>query len=956
MSAPVSTPDYKSTIRLPQTDFPMKGDLPINEPKIIAKWESDRIYFRLLEKNKNKPGFTLPDGPPYANGSIHIGHALNKSLKDFIIKYKAMKGYYTPFVPGWDCHGLPIEHKVMKDLAAKKIVKTDQEILSLCREEALHWVNHQRQQFKRLGVMADWENPYLTMSKDYEAEEVREFARAFKRGVIYQGVKPVYWNWALKTALADAEVEYHDHKSPSIYVKFEVTDAVTLKKLGSPAEKTSFVIWTTTPWTLPANSGLCLHPEFDYALFSAEINGQKENLILAKALKEFFEKEIGLLLIEKKVFKGADLELAKARHPFIERDSIIVLGLHVTSDTGTGVVHTAPGHGADDFKIGQKYKLPVLNPVDDAGLYTDDFAEMKGINIFKANPLIVEKLKNSEHLLKFSEFVHSYPHCWRSKTPLIFRTTAQWFIGIDQETSPATSPETSPKILSIRQKTLKALEDIQFFPEWGRARFQAMIENRPDWCLSRQRIWGVPIPILICVATGEPLADYNVMMRAAEIVADGGIEAYYKADANAIAGSEWKKPDQIKDVTQTEFDANFGSMGFKIGRDILDVWFDSGVCHAAVHSAHAKLNTQFPYKNTQADIYLEGSDQHRGWFNTSMLSSMATTGKPPFKALITHGFVNDSQGRKMSKSLGNVIDPNEVSSKSGSEIIRLWAAYGDYGHDIGCGKEELTRVTETYRKIRNTLRFLLGATYDFNFSQEKVAVQNMTQIDQWMLHQLNQLIIDVTAAYDKYEFYKVYHLLNHFFTVSLSATYMDILKDRLYTWKQNDIPRKSAQTVLYYTTDSLTKMMAPILSFLAEETYSYFKGKTQDSVFLEDFPRATSEWQQPALHTQFEKVLAVRSDLQKKLEDLRAAKTIGSSLEAQAEITADGAVMEALKSTADLREILIVSKVEIKLGPYLVAATKAEGEKCVRCWIYSNQISKTEMTLGVCPKCVVALT
>lgn len=928
-TASTNIPDYKSTIRLPQTDFPMKGDLPINEPKIIAKWESDRIYQRILEKNKNNPGFTLPDGPPYANGSIHIGHALNKSLKDFVIKYKSMKGHFAPFVPGWDCHGLPIEHKVMKDLSEKKLVKSDQEILALCRAEASKWVNHQREQFKRLGVLADWENPYLTMSKEYEAEEVREFARAFKRGVIYQGVKPVYWNWTLKTALADAEIEYHDHKSPSIYVKFEVTDAETLKKLGSPIEKTSFVIWTTTPWTLPANSGIALHPEFDYALFATEINGQKENLVIAKALKEFFEKEIGIALSEKKVFIGTDLELGKAQHPFINRSSLVVLGLHVTADTGTGVVHTAPGHGADDFKIGQKYNLPVINPVDDGGQYTEDFAEMKGTNIFKANPLIVEKLRTSGHLLKFSEFVHSYPHCWRSKTPLIFRTTAQWFLGIDLEES------------HIRQSTLKALDQVEFFPEWGRARFQAMMENRPDWCLSRQRIWGVPIPIITCIATGEPLADYNIMMKAAEIVAEGGIEAYYKSDANALAGTHWKKPATAK--------AEFGSQGFKIGRDILDVWFDSGVCHAAVHSEHSK----FGFKNTQADIYLEGSDQHRGWFNTSMLSSMATTGKPPFKALITHGFVNDSQGRKMSKSLGNVIDPNEVSSKSGSEIIRLWASYGDYGNDIGCGKDELTRVTETYRKIRNTMRFLLGSTSDFNFTRDKVAIAEMTQIDQWMLHQLNQLIMDVTTAYEKYEFYRVYHLLNHFFTVTLSATYMDILKDRLYTWKYNGVPRRSAQTVLYMTTDALIKMMAPILSFLAEETYSYFKGKSQDSVFLEDFP--VSNWSNPELHVLFEKVLVVRGDVQKKLEELRAAKVIGSSLEAAVEISADSDVLAALRTTSDLREILIVSKVELKNGPYTVFAKKAKGEKCVRCWVYSTEISTVQSTLGVCPKCVEAL-
>ncbi len=923
-----ATPDYKNTIRLPQTDFPMKGDLPINEPKIIAKWDADQIYHKIQIKNKHKHGFTLPDGPPYANGSIHIGHALNKSLKDFVIKYKSMKGFSAPFIPGWDCHGLPIEHKVMKDLAEKKLVKTNQEVLALCREEASKWINHQREQFKRLGVLADWENPYLTMSKAYEAAEVREFAKAFKSGVIYQGVKPVYWNWTLRTALADAEVEYHDHKSPSIYVKFEVIDESTLRKLGNPKGKTFFVIWTTTPWTLPANVGIALHPDFDYSVFS----GNGENYVIAKKLKEHFEKEMGFLLTEVSTHKGADLELTKARHPFIDRDSTVALGLHVTADAGTGCVHTAPGHGADDFKVGQKYGLKVLCPVDDAGQFTDEFPEMKGINIFKANPLIVEKLRASHHLLKFSEFVHSYPHCWRSKTPLIFRTTAQWFIGIDLEGS------------EIRKKTLKSLDDIEFFPDWGRARFQAMMENRPDWCLSRQRIWGVPIPILTCIATGEPLADVEIMLRAANLVEQGGIEAYYLADANVLAGKDWRKPANAKPA--------FGSEGFKIGRDILDVWFDSGVCHAAVHSKDAG----YGYKNSIADIYIEGSDQHRGWFNTSMLSSMATTEKPPFKALITHGFVNDSQGRKMSKSLGNVVDPNEVSSKSGSEIIRLWAAYGDYGNDIGCGKEELTRVTETYRKIRNTMRFLLGSTSDFDFSKNQIPVEKMTQVDQWMMHQLTQLIMDVTTAYDKYEFYRVYHLLNNFFTVTLSATYMDILKDRLYTWKADGIPRRSSQTALYLVTSSLIRMMAPILSFLAEETYVYFKHEKKESVFLEDFPTPTEAWFKPELATLFEKILAVRSDVQKKLEELRAAKTIGSSLEAQVRITADKEVLGALKVAADLREILIVSHVTLAEGPYNVFAEKAEGEKCVRCWVYSSNISKVANTAGVCPKCVEALS
>jgi len=906
----------------------MKGNLPTKEPEILKYWDDKKIYQKMVQRHAGKKPFVLPDGPPYANGSIHLGHALNKTLKDIIIKYKNLKGAPAVFIPGWDCHGLPIEHKVLKDLAAKKTSKTDQEIMALCRAEAQVWVNHQREQFRRLGILADWQNPYLTMSADYEAEEVREFARSFKNGNIYRGEKPVYWNWTLKTALADAEVEYHNHKSPSIYVKFNVTDPSTLKKLGSPQKPTSLVIWTTTPWTLPANLGICLHPEFEYSVFDAGT----ENLVIAKALKEFFEKDTGLSLKEGLVVKGSDLELGKARHPFIDRDSVIVLGDHVTADAGTGAVHTAPGHGIDDYKVGQKYNLGILSPVNESGAFTEEVPDYQGVNIFKANPLIVERLKLSGHLIAMKEIEHSYPHCWRTKTPLIYRTTPQWFMGIDLETS------------QIRKKTLKEVENVEFFPKWGHARFQAMMENRPDWCLSRQRIWGVPIPILTCVATGEPFADYDVMMRAADVIEkQGGIEAYYKISANELACDSWKKSEAAKKNTQ------FGSAGFRHGRDILDVWFDSGVCHAAVQKRREGM--AFP-----ADIYLEGSDQHRGWFNTSMLSSIATNGQSPFKALLTHGFVVDSQGRKQSKSLGNVIDPNEVTAKSGAEIIRLWAAYEDYGKDVSCGKEELDRVTETYRRIRNTMRFLLGAVNDFDYKADRVPYEKMTEIDQWALHELYELTEKVTQAYESYEFYKVYHLLNNFFTVDLSATYLDVLKDRLYTWKANGVPRRAAQTVLYTITDYLVRMMSPILSFLAEEVYTYVKGDKAESVFLLDFPEAPMEWNNPSLSQKFTGLLKVRSDVQKVLENLRAQKIIGASLEAAVKIKAEGDLLKDLKGCKDLREFLIVSRVEVEIGSYDVHAEKAPGEKCVRCWVYSTEISQEPKTTGVCPKCVEALS
>ena len=925
-----TTPDYKSTIRLPQTEFPMKGDLPLKEPKIIQNWEEKKIYQKMIGKNAGKKKFVLPDGPPYANGGIHLGHALNKTLKDIIIKYKNMRGFQAVFIPGWDCHGLPIEHKVLKDLQAKKITKTDQEILSLCREEAQKWVGVQKDDFRRLGILADWENPYLTMQPSYEAEEVREFARSFKNGLIYRGVKPVYWNWVLKTALADAEVEYHNHKSPSIHVKFPITDAKTLAKLGNPKQPTSIVIWTTTPWTLPANTGICLHPDFEYGVYSTGT----ENLVIAKGLKESFEKDTGLSLTEVSIFKGEDLELGKARHPWIDRDSIIVLGLHVSLDAGTGAVHTAPGHGADDFKVGMKYKLPVLNPVDDAGLYTDEVPEYKGINIFKANPMIVEKLTQSGHLLAHKEIEHSYPHCWRSKAPLIFRTTPQWFIGLDLEGS------------NVRAKTMKAIDGIKFVPQWGEARFRAMMENRPDWCVSRQRLWGVPIPVFTCVATGEVLADFDVMMKVADVIeAEGGINAFTANDPAKFITNE-----AVEKARKELGNPAFGSQGFRHGRDILDVWFDSGVCHAAVQKKREGMG--FP-----ADLYLEGSDQHRGWFNTSLLSSMCTNGETPFKALLTHGFTLDSQGRKMSKSLGNTVEPQEVSSKSGAEIIRLWTSYGDYGKDMSCGKTELDRVTETYRRIRNSMRYLLGATSDFDPAKDIVAYDKLTWVDKWALSRLANLHKEVTEAYDNYEFHKIYHALNIFFTVDLSATYMDVLKDRLYTWKHDGTARRGSQTVLYYMADYLIRMMAPILSFLAEESYSYMKSNNKaDSVFLLDYPDVPAEWVNPEITANFDEYIKVRGDVQKVLEGLRAEKVIGASLEAKVTVSAEGDLLKKLQNYADLREFLIVSAVELKTGPYKIEAAKAPGEKCVRCWVYSTEISHDPKHPEVCPKCVEALT
>lgn len=931
--------DYKSSVRLPQTDFPMKGNLAQKEPEMIQTWTKNQIYQKVLIKNKTKKKFILPDGPPYANGSIHIGHALNKILKDIIIKYKNMNGYSAAFIPGWDCHGLPIEHAVIKGLGAKAKEKTDTELRSLCRAEAQKWIQHQKPQFQRLGILADWENPYHTMDANYEAEEVREFARAFEKGLIYLGTKPVYWNWTLKTALADAEVEYHPHKSPSIYVKFPIQDKKTQEKIGVSNRSVSLVIWTTTPWTLPANLGISLNPEFDYSVFDTE----KDLIVIAKALKESFEKDTGLSLKETGLsFKGQILDNMKARHPFLNQDSLIMMGDHVTTDAGTGCVHTAPGHGADDYKVGLRYNLPIYSPVNEAGAYTDEVPEFQGQNIFKANPFIIEKLKSLDMLLGFKEIEHSYPHCWRSKTPLFFRATPQWFLGLDLEKT------------QLRKTAMDEISRIQFFPQWGEARFKAMMEGRPDWCLSRQRIWGVPIPIFYCVQTGKPLADSKVMMKVADVMEkEGGIEAFFKYSADFFIGDSWKNTEMA------EKDSDFGSQGFRHGKDIFDVWFDSGICHSAVQKNRPEMG--FP-----ADLYLEGSDQHRGWFNTSLISSIATNNQAPFKALITHGFVMDSQGFKMSKSKGNVVDPNEVSSKSGSEIIRLWSIYEDYGGDVKCGPQEFERVTETYRRLRNTMRFLLGSINDFNIQKDQVPVEKMTAIDRWALSRLYELNQKMKEAYDEYSFYKVYHLLNNFVTVELSATYLDILKDRLYTWKGDGLARRSAQTALWHITDHLIKMMAPVLSFLAEESYQYMVDKDQESVFLCDFPSSPKAWKNLEIENQFTELLKIRSDSQKELENLRSQKVIGSSLEGKVQIKAEGKTFEILNTflnqklgeselTSALREFLIVSKVSVLSGSYSVVAEKAAGEKCARCWIYSSDCGQDSRFPAACSKCVEAL-
>lgn len=927
-AGPQSGSDPKNSVHLPVTDFPMKGNLPEREPKMIAEWINKGIYQKVLKKNEGRPTFTLPDGPPYANGDIHIGHTLNKCLKDFTIKYRNMAGFRAAFIPGWDCHGLPIEHKVTKELGPKRKDMTDAQIRDLCRKEALKWVERQRDQFQRLGILADWENPYLTLQPDYEAEEVRELARALGKGIMYRGEKPVYWCPAMQTALADTEVEYHPHVSPSIYVKFPFNEGA--KKFGTFTKPVSLVIWTTTPWTLPANLGISLHPDFEYAFFDAGA----DILVMAKELKEAVEKDTGLTLTATgTVAKGSQFDRMTARHPFYDRDSLILNGQHVSLEAGTGAVHTAPGHGHDDYIVGLQYGLKVYSPVDEAGRYTDDVPEYKGTKIWEANPLIVERMKENGTLISFKTFEHSFPHNWRSKTPLIFRATPQWFLAMDDEKFP------------VRKAALKSIDSIRFVPAWGESRLRAMIENRPDWTLSRQRIWGVPIPVFYCVKDNVALVKPEIFMKVADRMeaTKKGIEAYFEApESEFTAGHSCEK---------------CGGKEFRRGTDILDVWFDSGICHAAVQSRRPDLTKP-------ADVYLEGSDQHRGWFQTSLLSSIASgpegepgkLGAAPFKALVTHGFVMDEKGRKMSKSLGNVVDPADTWKKLGAEILRLWVSYEDFGQDMGCGPEVFARVTETYRRFRNTMRYLLGNINDFDPKKDVVPYEQMTLLDRWALGRLNELIRKTSSGYENYEFYKVYHALNHFFTVELSAGYLDMLKDRLYTFKKDGLERRSAQTVLYTLVHHLVRVMAPITSFLAEETLTHVPGDKPESVFLMEFPKPDTRWDDDDLKNEIASLFEVRSEVSKSLETLRQNKTIGSGLDARVEISADGAKLDLLKKHESLLpEFFIVSQAALKMGSYSVETTKAHGEKCERCWYYSTDLGSDARFPTVCKKCTKAL-
>ena len=922
--------EYKDTLNLPQTDFAMKANLNQREPEMLAKWEQTGLYAKLEESGKEKPLYVLHDGPPYANGHIHIGHALNKTLKDIVLKIKRMEGFHAPYVPGWDCHGLPIELQVEKNLGSRKNQISKLEMRRECRTYAKKYVDIQKEEFKRLGILGEWENPYLTMNYEYEGITAGELARFAHNGGLYRGRKPVHWCSSCVTALAEAEVEYADHTSPSIFVRFRLADDISTELPQLAGKDVSVVIWTTTPWTIPANLAVALHPEYDYVAVETE----KGVLIVAEGLKDSFLASVGLTGEVLATFTAGILERKRCKHPFYERDSIILLGDHVTLEAGTGCVHTAPGHGQEDYELALKEGLEIYNPVDNHGKYLSTVEFFAGQQVFAANQSVIDKLIEVDALLKTEKISHSYPHCWRCKKPIIFRATEQWFISM--------------KANELRDKALQAIDKVQWIPKWGRERIYGMIENRPDWCVSRQRSWGVPITAFSCTACGEYIADGTIMDHVAEIFKKESSDVWFDWSAEQLlpAGSVCPK---------------CGAASFEKENDILDVWFDSGVSHAAVLEPRPGLSSP-------ADLYLEGSDQHRGWFHSSLLESVGTRGVAPYKSVLTHGFVLDGQGRKMSKSVGNVVAPEDVIKKFGADVLRLWVAAMDYQDDTRISQEILTRVAEAYRRIRNTCRYILGNINDFSPATQAIPVADMPEIDRWALHQLELLKERVLTAYDNLEFHVIYQEVNGFCTTEMSSFYLDILKDRMYTSRKDSQERLSAQTVMYRILDTLVRLLAPVLSFTADEVWQFMPGEREESVHLAQFPPRCPEWQDDELASRWERIIKVRSDVSKALELARVAKTIGHSLDAAVAIAAPPELAAFLDNYRnELTSIFIVSKAELvetvdgecwaseNIEGLKIGVTAAPGVKCERCWYYSEELGTDADHPTICPKCTVAV-
>ena len=906
--------ELKDTLLMPKTKFPMRGNLPNKEPEFLKRWEEMDLYRKVLEKNAGKPSYVLHDGPPYANGNIHIGHALNKILKDFIVKYKNMNGFVSNYVPGWDTHGLPIEQVLVNNGVDRKSMPATK-FRNKCKDYALKQVDKQRADFKKLGVIGDWENPYLTLDPKFEAEQIRVFGKMVDKGYIYKGLKPIYWSPSSESALAEAEIEYRDHTSPSIYVGFELVSEDGVVEKG-----TKFVIWTTTPWTLPANLGIAVHPDFEYQ--EVKVNG--ENYLLAKERVNFLTEQFGWENFELgKTVLGKELEYLLCQHPFLDRTSTVILADYVTLDSGTGLVHTAPGHGVDDFIVGQgKYKLGVLSPVDNQGNLTEEAGQFAGQFVFDANKNIIAHLAETGALLKQENITHSYPHDWRSKKPIIFRSTPQWFCSID----------------AFRSELLDAVDRTKFYSEWGKPRLYNMIRDRGDWVISRQRVWGVPIPVFYA-ENGEAILDNTLIEHVAKIFEVEGSNVWFYKDAKELLPEGYTHPGSPNGEFTKEM-------------DIMDVWFDSGTSHQGCCALRDDLT--YP-----ADLYLEGSDQYRGWFNSSLITSVAISGEAPYKELVSAGFVMDGNGNKMSKSLGNVISPNDVGKQLGAEIIRLWPASVDYTQDVRISNDILKQVSETYRKIRNTFRFLLGNLFNGSFDNrtDLLSYDELEELDKYMVLKFEKVVAKVLDYYENYQFNSITTELINFFNVELSSFYLDYGKDILYIEAEKSHKRLSMLTVLYTVLSKSVRLLAPILSFTAEEVYDNMPYEDAESVHLTDFP-AKNLIDDAALEAKWDKLLEVRDDVNKALEESRNEKVIGKSLEAAVEIYSnDSEVVELLNSVDNLHQLFIVSSVEVKENDGVaydlatVKVTKAEGHRCERCWNIVEEVNEE----GLCPRCASIL-
>ncbi len=926
--------DYKKTLNLPKTDFPMKGNLTKKEPEILDKWDKENLYHTIRDTSKGRKHYMLHDGPPYANGHIHMGHAFNKILKDIIVKSKQMAGFDAPYVPGWDCHGLPIEHNVDVELGDQKSNMSQAEIRRRCRQYAEKFVDVQRNEFKRLGVLGEWENPYLTMDFSYQATIVREFGKFALNGSLVKSKKPIYWCTSCKTALAEAEVEYEEHTSPSIFVKFPMISDLSDEYPALEGKNVFIVIWTTTPWTIPANLAIALHPDLDYV---AVDTGANQVMVLARGLMEICLDTFGIDTYEVVVeLDTKKLEHLKAKHPLYERESLIVLAPYVTLESGTGCVHTAPGHGREDYETGLQYGLDIYSPVDDAGRFTEEVQFFAGLDVVEANRVINEKLSDIGLLLKEQEISHEYPHCWRCKNPVIFRSTEQWFISMDKT--------------DLRKAALQKIKEVSWIPNWGQDRIYGMIEKRPDWCISRQRSWGIPITLFFCVECGGTVISQEIIDHVSGMIEQKGADVWFTESEETLLPPGTACP-------------QCGAQHFEKETDILDVWFDSGTSYAAVMEQRENLDSP-------SDLYLEGSDQHRGWFHSSLLCALGTRGEAPYRSVLTHGFVVDGKGRAMHKSVGNVIAPETLIKKYGAEIVRLWVAGEDYTDNIRLSEEILQRLTEAYRRIRNTCRYLLGNLSDFDPIRDQVPYEKMEELDRWALHRLQEMNELILRAYENFEFHLVYHNLHNFCVLDLSSFYLDIIKDRLYVSSQKSTARRSAQTALNEILQVLVRLMAPVLSFTADEVWQYLKDDSRASnVHADLFIPVKEKYRDLELGEHWNDIMSVRKEVTKALEIARKDKVIGHSLDASVVLGLSDEWMDKLGPYRDqLRSLFIVSSVDIVPINDLEEGSKAEGleglkiqvapsedEKCERCWVHDPTTGDDDQHPTICSRCLNAL-